>query len=104
MPVEAFIQTGTRTPLAYLVKPFQKNDLIPAIEVAIGRFRELQDDGRVTRGLDAVMVPEALRLFCDDAPPRVDDRRMAMGFPWSRVGAALCRSQQITGMALFSGW
>ena len=28
--------------LAYLVKPFQKTDLIPAIEVAIGRFRELQ--------------------------------------------------------------
>ena len=29
--------------LAYLVKPFQKSDLIPAIEVAIGRFRELQN-------------------------------------------------------------
>ena len=28
--------------LAYIVKPFQKTDLIPAIEVAIGRFRELQ--------------------------------------------------------------
>jgi len=28
--------------LAYLVKPFQKSDLLPAIEVAIGRFRELQ--------------------------------------------------------------
>jgi AmiR/NasT family two-component response regulator len=28
--------------LAYLVKPFQKSDLIPAIEVAMGRFRELQ--------------------------------------------------------------
>lgn len=28
--------------LAYLVKPFQKNDLVPAIEVAIGRFKELQ--------------------------------------------------------------
>src|ERR1051325_2826128 len=27
--------------LAYLVKPFQKSDLIPAIEVAIGRFAEL---------------------------------------------------------------
>ena len=27
--------------LAYLVKPYQKSDLIPAIEVAIGRFREL---------------------------------------------------------------
>jgi response regulator NasT len=28
--------------LAYLVKPFQKSDLIPAIEVALGRFREMQ--------------------------------------------------------------
>lgn len=28
--------------LAYIVKPFQKTDLIPAIELAIGRFRELQ--------------------------------------------------------------
>lgn len=28
--------------LAYLVKPFQKGDLIPAIEVAIGRFKEMQ--------------------------------------------------------------
>ena len=28
--------------LAYLVKPFQRSDLVPAIEVAIGRFRELR--------------------------------------------------------------
>ena len=28
--------------LAYLVKPFQKSDLIPAIEVAIGRFNEMR--------------------------------------------------------------
>ena len=27
--------------LAYLVKPFQKSDLIPAIEMALGRFAEL---------------------------------------------------------------
>jgi AmiR/NasT family two-component response regulator len=27
--------------LAYLVKPFQKTDLVPAIELAVGRFREL---------------------------------------------------------------
>jgi response regulator NasT len=27
--------------LAYLVKPFQKSELIPAMELAIGRFREL---------------------------------------------------------------
>jgi two-component system, response regulator PdtaR len=36
--------------LAYLVKPFQKSDLIPAIEVAIGRFRELSSlQGEVGR-------------------------------------------------------
>lgn len=29
--------------LAYLVKPFQKADLFPAIEVALGRFNELKD-------------------------------------------------------------
>ena len=28
--------------LAYLVKPFQKSELIPAIEVALGRFAELK--------------------------------------------------------------
>ena len=28
--------------LAYLVKPFQKNELIPAIEVALGRFKEMK--------------------------------------------------------------
>jgi two-component system, response regulator PdtaR len=28
--------------LAYLVKPFQKTDLVPAIELAIGRFLEMK--------------------------------------------------------------
>lgn len=28
--------------LAYLVKPFQRSELIPAIEVAIGRFKEIK--------------------------------------------------------------
>jgi response regulator NasT len=28
--------------LAYLVKPFQRSELVPAVEVAIGRFRELK--------------------------------------------------------------
>jgi response regulator NasT len=28
--------------LAYLVKPFQRSELIPALEVALGRFREIQ--------------------------------------------------------------
>lgn len=29
--------------LAYLVKPFQRSELVPALEVAIGRFREIRD-------------------------------------------------------------
>ncbi|HUF97271.1 MAG TPA: response regulator [Ilumatobacter sp.] len=37
--------------LAYLVKPFQKSDLVPAIEVAIGRFRELRN---LTGEIDAL--------------------------------------------------
>ena len=37
--------------LAYLVKPFQKSDLVPAIEVAIGRFRELRS---LTGEIDAL--------------------------------------------------
>ena len=28
--------------LAYLVKPFQRNDLVPAIELALGRFEEMK--------------------------------------------------------------
>jgi response regulator NasT len=27
--------------MAYLVKPFQKHDLLPAVEIAAGRFRDL---------------------------------------------------------------
>jgi len=29
--------------LAYLVKPFQRSELVPGIELAIGRFREMQE-------------------------------------------------------------
>ena len=37
--------------LAFLIKPFQKSDLIPAIEVAMGRFRELRS---LTGEIDAL--------------------------------------------------
>ena len=39
--------------LAYLVKPFQKSDLIPAIEVALGRFAELSALERDVEDLQA---------------------------------------------------
>jgi len=50
--------------LAYLLKPFQKSDLIPAIEVAIGRFRELQ---HLTGEVDALGEQLEARKIVDRA-------------------------------------
>jgi two-component system, response regulator PdtaR len=48
--------------MAYLVKPFQKHDLLPAIEIAAGRFKELQglqdEVGTLTDRLEARKVVE----------------------------------------------
>jgi two-component system, response regulator PdtaR len=38
--------------LAYLVKPFQRSELIPAVEVALGRFREMQALESEVKGLE----------------------------------------------------
>lgn len=38
--------------LAYLVKPFQRSELVPGIELAIGRFREMQALVRQNRELE----------------------------------------------------
>ncbi|TSA54483.1 MAG: response regulator [Actinobacteria bacterium] len=50
--------------LAYLVKPFQKTDLVPAIELAIGRFAELKV---LTGQLDAIGEQLELRKTLDRA-------------------------------------
>jgi response regulator NasT len=50
--------------LAFLVKPFQKSDLIPAIEVAIGRFRELRN---LTGEIDALGEQLEARKLVDRA-------------------------------------
>ncbi len=64
--------------LAYLVKPFQKNDLIPAIEVAIGRFRELQQlDGEVDSLAEQLesrkVIDRAKGILIDDCAMREAD-------------------------------
>ncbi len=46
--------------MAYLVKPFQKHDLLPAVEIAAGRFRELS-------GLEATV---------DDLQGRLEARKL----------------------------
>jgi len=50
--------------LAFLVKPFQRSDLVPAIEVAIGRFRELRG---LTGEIDALGEQLEARKLVDRA-------------------------------------
>jgi response regulator NasT len=38
--------------LAYLVKPFQRSELVPAIEISLGRFRELRALQEQTESLE----------------------------------------------------
>jgi len=38
--------------LAYLVKPFQRSELIPAVEVALGRFQEMRALENEVKGLE----------------------------------------------------
>jgi two-component system, response regulator PdtaR len=57
--------------LAYLVKPFQKSDLIPAIEIAMGRFAELtlldRDITELQERLDArKLIDRAKGRLMDD--------------------------------------
>ena len=56
--------------LAYLVKPFQKSDLIPAIEVAIGRYRELQ---ALTGQMEVLGEQLEARKIIDKAKGRLID-------------------------------
>ena len=56
--------------LAFLVKPFQKSDLIPAIEVAMGRFRELRS---LTGEIDALGEQLESRKVIDRAKGRLMD-------------------------------
>jgi len=68
--------------LAFLVKPFQKSDLVPAIEVAIGRFRELRDlSGEISalgEQLEArKVIDRAKGLLIDECGLRESD---AFGF------------------------
>ena len=55
-------QAATAGAMAYLVKPFQKRDLLPAIEIAQGRYRQLQqlteEVGDLTERLEARKVVE----------------------------------------------
>lgn len=63
--------------LAYLVKPFQKGELIPQIEVALGRFEEMRALEEENRGLEeenrSLEVQLETRRLVDRAKGRLMD-------------------------------
>jgi two-component system, response regulator PdtaR len=56
--------------LAYLVKPFQRSELIPAVEVALGRFKEMQALEAEVRGLEEQLET---RRYVDRAKGKLMD-------------------------------
>ena len=57
--------------LAYVVKPFQKSDLLPQIEIALGRFREIQNLAHDVKSLEEQLetrrvVERAKGILMDD--------------------------------------
>ncbi len=57
--------------LAYLVKPFQRSELVPAVEVALGRFKEMRALEAEIRGLEEELevrrvVDRAKGMLTDD--------------------------------------
>jgi two-component system, response regulator PdtaR len=46
--------------LAYLVKPFERSELIPAVEVALGRFREMKALDEEVKGLEQRLEAQKL--------------------------------------------
>jgi response regulator NasT len=66
--------------LAYLVKPFQKSDLIPAIELALGRFSEIV---ALERDVEDLQSRLAARKTIDRAKGRLmDEHEMAEQDAW----------------------
>ncbi len=61
--------------LAYLVKPFQRNELVPAIEMALGRFNQIRELESENRNLEEQLET---RRIVDRAKGRLMD---AHGMP-----------------------
>ena len=64
--------------LAYLIKPFQRSELIPAIEVALGRFHEMRALRHEVQGLESQLetrrvVDRAKGILMDDHGMRESD-------------------------------
>jgi AmiR/NasT family two-component response regulator len=69
--------------LAYLVKPFQRSELIPAVEVALGRFKEVKALEAEVRGLEEQL--ETRRLVDRAKGILMDEHTMAEAAAFSFI-------------------
>ena len=81
--------------LAYLVKPFQKSELLPAIEVALGRFQEMRALEEEVAGLEAQL--EARKVIDRAKGKLMDDHGMkeAEAFRFVQSEAMSARSKMV---------
>jgi response regulator NasT len=78
--------------LAYLVKPFQRSELVPALEVALGRFEELRDLHDQASSLEEQLET---RKIVDRAKGQLMDRhRMAEADAFGFIQKTAMRQRQ----------
>jgi response regulator NasT len=68
--------------LAYLVKPFQRNDLVPAMELALGRFEEMKALEEAFKDLEERMEARTLVERAKGALMDELDMRESDAFRW----------------------
>jgi two-component system, response regulator PdtaR len=85
--------------LAYLVKPFQRSELIPAVEVALGRFKEVKALEAEVRGLEEQL--ETRRLVDRAKGILMDEHTMAEAAAFSFIQRNAMR-QRVTMRAVAS--
>ncbi len=78
--------------LAYLVKPFQRSELVPAIEVAMGRFNEMRALEEETRDLEDRL--ETRRLVDRAKGLLMDEHGMKESAAFSFIQQAAMRTRR----------
>ncbi len=90
--------------LAYLVKPFQKAELVPAIEMALGRFRQIRDLESDNRTLEDQLET---RKMVDRAKDMLMDRHhMAANDAFSYIQRSAMRERltmRVTAQRMLDG-
>ncbi len=90
--------------LAYLVKPFQRSELIPAVEVALGRHKEMQALQAEVKGLEDQL--DTRRVVDRAKGILMDTHKLSEGdaFDWIQKTAMRARlTMKVVGQRIIDG-